>query len=128
MAESSNKNVFPVVHRIREEIDFCFAAFYGDSINDQAVCDRAFEKWVKKGYRGPGQLSLYIKLLSKKLPNETQRQIFSNLAHDCISIVKKSPKSAETGVGSTNRFWIVFSAVSALLVILLVAMMYLLLN
>ncbi len=85
----SQIKVFPVVERIRNEIDFCFSAFNGDMDTDQEICDAVYNDWIKKGYRGPGQLTIYIDMLSQYLITSTQKKIFTNLAHDAITLKRK---------------------------------------
>ncbi len=89
MAESAHIKVFPVVQRIREEIDFCFSAFYGDIRKDKKICNVEFSKWLEDGFRGPGQLYVYIDMLSRHLTNPTQKSIFDNLANDAITLKRK---------------------------------------
>lgn len=95
--KAAQNKVFPVVIRIKEEIDFCFSSFYGDLIYDKRVCERAFAKWVARGYRGPGELAIYIEMLAAHLQVPTQQSIFRNLANDCISVVKKNRGKANKG-------------------------------
>ncbi|MEM7194715.1 MAG: hypothetical protein AAF402_07180 [Pseudomonadota bacterium] len=123
MTTDKRHNVFPVVHRIREEIDFCFAAFYGNAVLEREICDREFDAWVHKGRRGPGQLTEYIDMLAEHLPSAAQANIFSSLANDCITVVKKSGKkeSNEHAVKKPRLVFIVLLmlSVSALVFYLL---------
>ena len=120
---TARNKVFPVVVRIREEIDFCFSSFYGDLEYDKRVCDRAFNKWVERGYRGPGELSIYIEMLVDHLSVPTQQSIFRNLANDCITLVKKTPKGAyEEGFVARHKFQL---ALNIGILLLLIAVFYL---
>ena len=108
----AQNRVFPVVLRIKKEIDFCFSSFYGDLQFDRQVCERVFTKWVDRGYRGPGELSVYIEMLATHLSVPTQQSIFRNLANDCISVVKKSrPKTSKGGFLSRYKFQIMINLV-----------------
>ncbi len=121
--KAAQSKVFPVVLRIKQEIDFCFSSFYGDMRYDKRVCDRAFAKWVERGYRGPGELSVYIDMLVPHLEVPTQQAIFRNLAQDCITVVKKTRKSEKKqGFLSRYRFQIL---VNLLIILLLAGMFYL---
>ena len=121
--KAAQSKVFPVVLRIKEEIDFCFSSFYGDMLYDKRVCDRAFAKWVERGYRGPGELSFYIEMLVPHLEVPTQQAIFRNLAHDCITVVKRTRKPEKTrGFLYRYRFQIMLNL---LILILLAGMFYL---
>lgn len=121
--KAAQNKVFPVVIRIKEEIDFCFSAFYGDLIYDKLVCERAFAKWVARGYRGPGELSIYIEILAAHLEVPTQQSIFRNLANDCISVVKKNRSKVSKGNFFTrHKFQIM---VNLGILVLLIAMFYL---
>ena len=95
--KTAQSKVFPVVLRIKQEIDFCFSSFYGDLEYDARVCERQFAKWVSRGHRGPGELSIYIEMLAAHLAIPTQQSIFRNLANDCISVIKRSKPQASTG-------------------------------
>ncbi len=107
LMKSAQSKVFPVVLRIKEEIDFCFTSFYGDMLYDSKVCERAFAKWVARGHRGPGELTIYIEMLAAHLAVPTQQSIFRNLAYDCISVIKKNKKStANRGFFSQYKFQI----------------------
>lgn len=122
-SNTARNKVFPVVVRIREEIDFCFSSFYGDLEYDKRVCDRAFNKWVERGYRGPGELSIYIEMLVDHLSVPTQQSIFRNLANDCITLVKKNPKAAsDEGFVSKHKFQL---ALNFGILLLLIAVFYL---
>jgi len=122
-ANTARNKVFPVVVRIREEIDFCFSSFYGDLEYDKRVCDRAFNKWVERGYRGPGELTIYIEMLVEHLSVPTQQSIFRNLANDCITLVKKNRKSpVEEGFVARHKFQL---ALNIGILLLLIAVFYL---
>ena len=102
MGASTNVQVFPVVIRIRDEINFCFSAFYGNLIDDKNVCDLEFEEWLKSGNRGPGQLAKYIRKLSLHLDTATQRSIFVNLAEDAITLKRKVNLSEANSSGQSG--------------------------
>lgn len=120
---TARNKVFPVVVRIREEIDFCFSSFYGDLEYDKRVCDRAFNKWVDRGYRGPGELTIYIEMLADHLSVPTQQSIFRNLANDCITLVKKNRKPpTEEGFVARHKFQL---ALNVGILLLLIAVFYL---
>lgn len=111
--------MFPVVVRIKEEIDFCFSSFYGDLEYDKRVCERVFNKWVDRGYRGPGELTIYIEMLTEHLSVPTQQSIFRNLANDCITVVKKNKKTAtDEGFFARHKFQLMINA--GILLLLLV--------
>lgn len=102
--KAMQSKVFPVVLRIKQEIDFCFSSFYGDLAYDARVCERQFAKWVSRGHRGPGELSIYIDMLATHLEVPTQQSIFRHLANDCILVIKRSkPQSTSGGVFSRYR-------------------------
>lgn len=121
--KAAQSKVFPVVLRIKDEIDFCFSSFYGDLRYDKRVCDRAFAKWVERGYRGPGELTIYIEMLVPHLEVPTQQSIFRNLANDCITVMKKSRRQDKPrGFLARYRFQIL---INLLIFALLAGMFYL---
>ena len=93
MAKQNNPEFSPAVDRIRTEIDFCFYGFYGKKNKGKRICEEEFNHWLNQGHLLPGQLTVYIKRLSRYLSNPTQRHLFANLARDCITIVKKSERA-----------------------------------
>ena len=108
--KTAQSKVFPVVLRIKQEIDFCFSSFYGDLSYDSRVCERQFAKWVSRGHRGPGELAIYIEMLAAHLAIPTQQSIFRNLANDCISVIKKNkPQQTTGGFLSKYRFQIMLN-------------------
>ena len=119
--KAAQSKVFPVVLRIKEEIDF--SSFYGDLRYDQRVCDRAFAKWVERGYRGSGELTIYIEMLAPHLEVPTQQSIFRNLANDCITVMKKTRRPEKPkGFLARYRFQILLNL---LIFALLAGMFYL---
>ena len=121
--KAAQSKVFPVVLRIKEEIDFCFSSFYGDLRYDKRVCDRAFAKWVERGYRGPGELTIYIEMLAPHLEVPTQQSIFRNLANDCITVMKRTRRPEKPkGFLARYRFQILLNL---LIFALLAGMFYL---
>ena len=101
--------VFPVVERIRAEIDFCFSAFYGDLRKDRQICDLVFNRWYRDGFRGPGELSVYIDMLAAQLETPTQRSIFISLANDAITVRKRIEKPRSRSIFYRYRYTIIFN-------------------
>ena len=67
------------------------------------VLQTTFAKWVERGYRGPGELTIYIEMLAPHLEVPTQQSIFRNLANDCITVVKKTRRPEKPG-GFLSRY------------------------
>ena len=111
MNQTDNIKIFPVVERIRNEIDFCFTAFYGNFVRDKEICDIEFNEWLKLGHRGPGKLPVYIDLLEKHLGNSTQKSIFRNLAMDAITLTKKSKPQEKSSFIGKHKVTIAFNLI-----------------
>lgn len=97
--------VFPVVGRIRTEIDFCFSQYYARAASKRnadldawvekgRLCDRVFRDWIRDGYRGPGELSVYVDMLSVYLPDIKERRDFLSKASEYIKLSGSKGKKA----------------------------------
>ena len=116
MTDSKEIRVFPVVERIRDEINFCFSTFHGNLITDKEICRKEFNLWLKQGYRGPGKLPYYVEMLAQHLPNRTQQIIFRNLALDAITLKKTGSISArEVSFFAKHKFTIFFNLLALII-------------
>jgi len=98
--------VFPVVEKIRTEIDFCFSQHYarvisrkqgdlGAWVEKGKLGDKVYKSWIRGGYRGPGELAIYATMLATHLTDSIEQREFLKKAQESIKLTRSNKKRGD---------------------------------